>query len=126
MKTKIVEVTNNNQNWGKFLLGRFDSEAQYRSKIGHSPLLRSRGWDDKHILILDLETGEGALLRPGGLVSADLDKHKIWVCPMYEPFLEYLWDWVRKGGDPFDVPDLINLPDAEFAFYGYRRPGDQE
>lgn len=51
--------------------------------------------------------------------SHDLnEKHKIWVCPLYEPFLEWLY---RQ-----DVRDLGKLPDhvtleAPAALWGYRR-----
>jgi len=92
MHTKIVELTNG-FNWGKFLLGRFDAEEWARRPsiehpyAEHLPLLASIGWGPEHVWILDLQTGEGACFRPGGCVKADLEKHKIWVCPMFEIFL---------------------------------------
>src|SRR6266702_1985984 len=51
-----------------------------------------------------LRTGEGAFFRVHrqGVASADLDKHQIWVCPMFEPFL----NWLYKQ----DVSDLDQLP----------------
>lgn len=124
MRTKIVEVTNNNLNWGKFLLGDFDAvELSYRSKIDGNLLIRGRGWSAGHILVFDLQTGEGAWFLPGGLAKYDLDKHRIWVCPMYEPFLEYLYNWVREKKDPFSLPEVIDIKDAPFAMSGYRRNG---
>lgn len=122
MKTRLVEVTNGPLNWGKFLLGTFDSEWEYRSVIDSTPLVAGRGWDRKSILLLDLQTGEGAIFYPGGYAKADLDKHKIWVCPMFEPFLT----WLYKQPDPFAIPAHVDLPDAPFAMQGYRRSGTEE
>ena len=89
METKIIEATDSTQfNHGKFLLGRFteDEWARKQKVIDERdpahlsfPLLRGRGWDRNSILVLDLQTGEGAIFRPGGMAKADLDKHRIWV-----------------------------------------------
>jgi len=119
MKTKIVEVTNGPRNWGKFLICAFDSELDYRSVVDDRRMIASRGWGPEHVLVLDLQTGEGAMFRLGGLASADLDKHRIWVCPMFEPFLT----WLYQQPDPFAIPAHVDLPEAEFAMAGYRRPG---
>jgi hypothetical protein len=82
--------------------------------------LHARGWSPEHLLIMDLQTGEAAMFMPGGSPAHDLDKHRIWVCPMFEPFLDWLYQQ--------DVTDLTKLPgyveiDAEFSMSGYRRPG---
>lgn len=128
MKTKIIEA-GNGFNWGKFLVMRPDSEWERETAVPdvdmpedapRYPILRSRGWAPYHIIVYDLETNEGATFRPGGLASADLNKHRIWVCPMYEPFLEWLY---RQ-----DLLDLDKLPDyveleADSALAGYRRKG---
>lgn len=119
MKIKLIEVTNGELNWGKFLLGQFNTEWDYKSVIDGNSIIAGRGWSLDHILVLDLQTGEGAMFRLGGLAKADLDKHRIWVCPMYEPFLT----WLYKQPDPFAIPAHVDLPDAEFAMSGYRRPG---
>lgn len=71
--------------------------------------------------MLDLETGEGALFLPGGYASADLDKHKVWVCPLFEPFLAWLYK--QDLQDLSKLPDLVDLPDAPFQWSGYRRSG---
>jgi len=124
MKTRFVEVTNDNRNWGKFLLGEFTSdEMAYRSKIDELRLVASRGWTPQHILVFDLQTGEGGWFRLGGFAKYDLQKHRIWVCPMFEPFLTYLYEWFKEGKNPFEVPELIDIPDAPFEMSGYRRPG---
>lgn len=128
MKTKIIEVSQqpNGGGWsnhGKFMLGRFDVERERGQLVGDVPypLLNPR-WHPATLLVLDLETGEGALFTPGGMPSADLRKHKIWVCPMFEPFLEWLYQ--QDTSDLDALPNVVALPDAEFAMYGYRRPGE--
>jgi hypothetical protein len=124
MITKIIEVTNNNFNWGKFLVARPDTEWKRMSAIDlltDRPLLDLVGWTMDHLWVLDLQTGEGGYFRPGGRAKADLNKHKIWVCPMFEPFLE--WLYAQQLGDLSKLPDMVNLPDAEPALHGYRREG---
>jgi uncharacterized Zn-finger protein len=122
MKVKFVEVTNGPRNWGKFCIMRFDSEFSYESVVSPgSKLLRTRGWAPDRIIVFDLETNEGAAFRPGGMAKADLEKHKVWVCPMFEPFLEWLYK--QDLTDLDKLPALIDLPDAEFQMSGYRRPG---
>jgi hypothetical protein len=135
VKSTIIEVTNG-FNWGKFLVARFDAdEWEYRSQIdkmsnstGILPirLLRSLGWGPDHFLFLDLQTGEGAMFRVGGLARADLNKHCVWVCPMAEPALAWL---LRQDLSDLDaLPALVELTEAEApsAMHGYRRPGEQE
>lgn len=147
MKTKIIEASND-FNWGKFLLGRMDEEWKLRSGLfdvarqvtddvlgdgsyddmhapnyarpGTRPLLAQLGWGPEHLWVLDLQTGEGAFFKPGGYAKNDLDKHAIWVCPLFEPFLGWLYQQ--------DLSDLDALPacvtiEARPALQGYRRPG---
>jgi hypothetical protein len=124
VKTKIIEVTNGNRNWGKFMLARMDTEWERMSTIGTDsvrPLLAQCGWTHQHIWVLDLQTGEGVLVRPDGNAHADLEHHKVWVCPMFEPFLAWLY---ARGDIIFEMmPDFLDLPDAEFMMQGHRRPG---
>lgn len=123
MKTRIIEAHDaSNFNWGKFLVGRFDSEWPVGSIIGGGKsLLNSRGWTPRHLLVLDLETGEGFLAAPGGMASADLNKHAIWVCPMYEYFLE--WLYTQDLTDLDALPAVVNLGKVPVAMQGYRRSG---
>lgn len=125
MITRLFEATNG-FNWGKFMVGRWDTEWAVRSVV--SPiesmglLRQSGGWDHEAIVVFDLQTGEGAKFRPGGFAHADLSKHRIWVCPMFEPFLEWLY---RQDLSDLDaLPQLVELPDAPSAFAGYRREGE--
>jgi hypothetical protein len=127
MRTKIVEVTQHKDtgfNWGKILVGQFEEEWTVPSVIGqHQSVLAPRGWGPNHRLVLDLETGEGAMFSfPIGSARADLDKHKVWVCPMYSPFIEHL-QAIRWAGDLDELPDVVELPDAPATMAGYRRGG---
>lgn len=134
MQTKFIEATNRIApserygNWGKFAVCRFDPEEWARRAqvpdsapiIGLS-LLQTVGWGPEHVLVLDLQTGEGALFRHGGMASADLKKHRVWVCPLFEPFLAWLYQ--QDLADLDALPDYVDLADAPFALTGYRRPG---
>lgn len=125
MKSAVIEASNG-LNWGKFLIARFDEEEWALRPAVHdamdtTPLLRQLGWGRDHVWFLDLQTGEGAFLRPGGMASADLRKHAIWVCPLFEPFLE--WAYQQDLTQIDALPRLVELPNAPAAFHGYRRPG---
>jgi hypothetical protein len=130
VETVIVEVTQDAAsgfNWGKFCVARFDTEWERRSGLPHNssaPLLAQCGWDDSFLWVLDLQTGEGAYFRPGGSAHADLLRHRVWVCPMFQPFLE----WLYAQGDLSDLsvlPPVVEIPGAPGALYGYRRPGPE-
>ncbi len=128
MITKIIEACQNKNaaaNWGKFMVMLPDeTEWSRRSEIDTKsplPLLHQIGWDRRHIWVLDLQTGEGACFPHGGRAKNDLDKHRIWVCPLFEPFLAWLYR--QPLSELASLPALVELPDAEFALYGYRREG---
>lgn len=125
MITKIIEATNceaGGLNWGKFLIGRFDHEWDYQSHIDTGRrLLPTMGWSSDILLVFDLQTGEGGLFRPGGLASSDLFKHQIWVCPMYEPFLTWLYQ--QDLTDLQALPAVVQIADPTSALAGYRRGG---
>lgn len=126
MKTKIVEAAHSREsgNWGKFLIGVPDEAERSRKSAVSSlpaPLLHQRGWSRRHIWVLDLETGEGAFFAHGGLAQADLQQHRIWVCPLFEPFLQ--WLYTQDITDISALPDVVYLPHAPFSDRGYRRPG---
>ncbi len=147
MKSNFIEVTNAGDgggiNWGKFLLMQFGPEEySYKSVVDkggtQSPdipvelrgigLLRAIGWDSAAIWVLDLQTQEGAAFHvtPRGYVAADLDKHRIWVCPMYEPFLNWLYKQTKElRADVTLLPSLVKLTEEEApsAMSGYRRGG---
>jgi hypothetical protein len=130
MQTAILEATNGRQNWGKFLIGVFDDEWRREVKVdgdaigGH--LLARCGWSRRHIWVADLQTGEGAIFLPGGDAASDLAKHRIWVCPLFEPVLSWLYGFIAEAQTDTwlsALPAAIDLPDAPFAMAGYRRSG---
>lgn len=130
MICRIVELTNL-FNWGKFMVARFDrDEWRYKSRIDGYGLIGGRGWTAEHLWILDLQTGEGAFFKPGGLAEADLNKHAIWVCPMFEVFLKWLYKHPEHWKDITTIPEFLELTDKETmsqsAMAGYRRPGPDE
>jgi hypothetical protein len=142
MKSKIIEVTNDGFNWGRFWLGipdadewghksavekgmGLDGEAHARS------VLHTAGWSllSHTFVLFDLVTCEGAAFNPGGSASADLAKHQIWVCPMYEPFLVWLYEHAPRDGESLaldEIPGLVDLGKVGGALYGYRRGGPAE
>lgn len=123
MQLHLIEVTNS-LNWGKFGVGRFDTEWIRTSDVDRKKLLAGRGWTPQHVWVLDLQTGEGALFLPGGEPGTDLNKHRIWVCPLFEPFLVWLYDQVEGGPDWFhQLPRMLELVGAPGDLYGHRRPG---
>lgn len=133
MRTRFFEATQAREggaNWGKFCVGVFDDEEwERRSEVGHAgrPLLPQLGWarDHVHLWVLDMQTGEGAYFQHGGVATYDLNsKHAIWVCPMFEPFL--VWLYQQDVSDLDALPQVVELPDAEFSFSGYRRKGKRE
>jgi hypothetical protein len=134
MKTKIIEGVQSKEhpgNWGKFLVGIPDIEWARGSEVSPGgALLNACGWSHGHVWVLDLQTGEGAFFKPGGYAAADLRKHAIWVCVLFEEFLGWLYEyWRENGGGILDLdalPDVVELPNAPFAFAGYRRPGPEE
>lgn len=125
MTTKFIEATEPTHfNHGKFMVSRFtDEEGSRPSNLDQHPsLLRRCGWAPYHILVLDLQTGEGAIFRPGGSPVHDLNKHKVWVCPMFESFLTWLYQ--QDLSDLEKLPSLVTLPaGTETAMAGYRREG---
>lgn len=130
MRTKIVEAVQSRKhpgNWGKFAVQEPDEEWAYVSRVDPDRrLLHSIGWGGRHIWVLDLQTGEGVCLRPGGYAHADLERHQVWVCPLFEPFLTWLYARYREDPqlDIAGLPDVVELPGADFALSGYRRPGN--
>jgi hypothetical protein len=117
-------------NWGKFAVGvPGEDEWLWRSAIPDEPdglppsdtaLLRRLGWAPRHVWVWDLQTGEGAMFLHGGMARADLAKHQIWVCPLFEGFLAWLYR--QDLAALADLPRVVEI-EREFRFYGYRRAG---
>lgn len=130
METTFIEAVNEHNgalfNWGKFMVARFEGHEWKRySRIidgmSDKRILGSRGWDARHLLVLDLETGEGALFAHGGLVPSDLRAHRIWVCPIFEPFLA--WLYTQDVSNLEALPRLVKLKEAPGRLFGHRREG---
>jgi hypothetical protein len=126
MLTHFIEASTT-FNHAKFMLASFDSEWEYQSQVapGYS-LLRYCGWDPRNILVLDIATGEGAIFRPNPLSSASADlneKHQIWVCPMFEPFLQWLYQ--QDCSQLMRLPHTVDLGKVPPAVQGYRRQGNK-
>lgn len=101
MESKIIEATSD-WAWSKFLLLRLTRvELDYMSRVGGSRLFS--GYNSTDILVVDVDTGEGAFFSPGGHVQADLTHHAIWHGPLFKGFLS----WLYKQ----DLTDLTSLPD---------------
>jgi hypothetical protein len=128
VQVRMIEAVSSQEfNHGKFMLLRWDTELEYRSVVDQHSLIHGRGWTSDHLWVMDLQTGEGACFRPGGIASADLDNHKVWVCPMFEPFLEWLYQ--QDLTDITELPSLVKLsPEADrhCAMSGYRREGKRQ
>lgn len=128
MITRIIEA-GNGFNWGKFMVGIFDAgEWGYRSCVDPAArrLLSARGWGWEHFFLMDIETGEGGMFGHGGHAASDLnDRHRIWVCPLFGPFLDWLYrqDMAGWGADLAGLPAKVALPADAAAMFGYRRPG---
>lgn len=138
MRSKIVEaVGGNNFNWGKFMVLQWEPEDwDHTSIVQHEydgrvrRLLPSIGHNRRDIMVMDLETCEGAIFSPGGVARSDLRKRRVWVCVLFEPFLDWLYEFYnthyRAEGRPFnvlDLPDKVEFPDNPPAFQGHRREG---
>jgi hypothetical protein len=145
LRTQIVEATNGSAqqqrswgNWGKFLVGTFEGHEWLRQSAvvtdSSVPLLAQLGHDPRSplALVLDLQTGEGAVFSlpvrlathtdtawtscTGMSARWDLNKHKIWVCVLFETFLA--WLYARNSFD--NLPERVEL-NAPFAMHGHRR-----
>jgi hypothetical protein len=124
METKFIEATDATEfNHGKFMIGRWTPDEWGRQSAigGYRSLLYAVGWCPYHILVFDLQTGEGGIFRPGGSAPADLAAHAIWVCPMYEPFLA--WLYTQDLTSLSNLPGMVNLGNVPISLSGYRRTG---
>ncbi len=137
MDTVFIEAgqTKSGPNWGKFMIGRFTEEEWARKSetlvdfgslgVRNHVLLRACGWrEDGKLVVVDLQSGDGEIVGPNGSGKADLSKHQVWVCPMFEPMLE--WLYTQDLSNLSKLPKRILLPDAEFQMSGYRREGMEQ
>ena len=97
MITHFFEATNG-FNWGKFAVAFFDDEEWgRRSALTGRPLIATLGWGREpqhlHMWVLDLQTAEGMYVPVDGGADYQLNgQHQIRVCPLFLPFLRWLYD----------------------------------
>jgi len=132
MIVHLIEAANVG-NWGKFALLRWSpEELRIPSTLpgyeSYPVITPGRKFGHDETMVIDLQTGEGAaFILGGGECEARYQlnqKHQIWVCPLYEPFLVWLHEQPgleRGAGDITALPRFVELPEAEFSFSGYRR-----
>ena len=140
MKIKFIEATNPSDdgetglNWGKFMLLQLGREEwTYKSQLPVAPeleevqrkypLLGLIGYSRYNVWVFDLQTRQGAAFIPHGSAGMDLEQTKIWVCPMFEPFLEWLYR--QDLTDITTLPAVVELVNAPGAYRGYQREGTQ-
>ena len=134
MEQVFVEVSDE-ANWAKILLMKFGSEdLLVRSKVSGDFLLKSvdnnrrvkTGTNAEKVFVLDLQTEEGAFFFPRkeGNAKDDLESHEIWVCPLYLPFL--IWLYANMPKELKEIPKLVEFPKSTHVHYqGWRRPGPE-
>jgi hypothetical protein len=110
MEGKIIEALGGGC-WSKFLVARFGpDEWTHRSAIKGFESLILGAHDPRCLLVLDLETNEGALFSPHGNVRSDLRKHQIWISVLFQPFLVWLYEQAKVPDfDPSTLPDIIEV-----------------
>lgn len=81
MQIKIIEASQDDALYGKFLVGRFEEEWRRAALLtGVSSLLKQEGWGPEHTLVLDLSRpGVGAIfaVKPNGYPKNDLERKRL-------------------------------------------------
>lgn len=131
MRTRYFEAISAEGNWGKFMLGQFEpDEIAAQSALPPDPegwfkpgsMIQGRGWaPGKHWFVMDLQTGEGAYFALGGHADYDLsEKHNIWVCPLFRPFLNWLYERFREGADLWELDRVVRIEGVPLQLSGER------
>lgn len=137
MLTRFIEATNIDHggiNWGKFLVAKFDSADWNVHAVEADGLLLEvlpgkESWNrDTSVIVFDLQTGEGARFDLRTEPAMQLDKHRVWVCPMFAPFLDWLFKEIQSRPPGLGRFDITTLPAvakfaAPSALAGHRRQG---
>jgi len=114
MQTTIIEATIGQALWSSFLVGQFDWETAYRSKVDGSQILGMN--NPRDILVLDIYTREGAVFGPTGYARSDIDKHRIWTSPLFESFLVWLREQLAAGTALADLPRKVELTSSTESY----------
>jgi len=113
------------KNYGTFAVGRLGSE-ELRQESAYYPgssALGQRKYDERKLWAMDMVTCEGAAFDPKADLVSQLERHQIWVCVLYEPFLRWLGQQDLR--DLSILPRKVDLPDVPPALVGYRRTGPE-
>lgn len=112
MIVKFIEASDGTAH-GKFMLARMDAELATRSGLpGYEdePLMTVGGrrkFNSHSTLVVDLQTGRGAALALDPFSYTKLDEGgRMWVCPMFRPFLK----WLCLQGLGMGAGDITALP----------------
>jgi hypothetical protein len=134
VKSKFLEVTNK-ANWAKLQLLQWEpSDLARPSLVQKGKVLLNavqvRRGDAADpltaVFVRDLQTQEGCEFYPSPEADCktQLDMHRVWVCPLFYPFVS--WLFANYQGDVTSLPDLVELADSKKQEYqGYRRPGEE-
>lgn len=137
MIVQFIEATQkiDQFNHGKFMVARFIGD-EITAKSALPDYTEHSLWNLGGLrklrpgmtLVLDLQTGEGAgfSLEPHGAGQTaarsalyELEKHELWVCPMFPPFLGWLFAQGMGGikGDIRTLPRYVELDTLDGALY---------
>ena len=112
MKTKTIEGVTRSL-WCKFMVAQLEPEellCPSQVDVGRRVL---GSWNPGDLLVLDIDTREGAWFNPKGSARSDLSRHQIWVSPLFSSFLTWLYQaWTE---DLNTLPDLVDLSTFEGA-----------
>jgi len=109
MQTKIIEAQDSSHSlWGRFLVGRFDNEWSRCSRsavmgFDSLPVLSGMGWNQRHLLVMDLSVGHGALFDLADSGPVDFEHRGVYFGPLFKDFMTWLYAQ--------DTSDLDGLPD---------------
>jgi len=108
MEARIIEVVNG-MCWCKFLVARLGpDELEHPSLVDLGrPALGPLYSAD--LLVIDIETNEGALFCLTKRPQDALRKHRIWIGPLFGSFLTWLCEQLTAGVVLADLPGLVEL-----------------
>jgi hypothetical protein len=130
MDTKFVEAGHPGVgNWGKFIVAchttaELQEPTQFPGCEGQR-VVSLAGNGARDMWVFDLQTGEGFRVPVSERHAFSiLEKHQVWVCPMFEPFLGWLLAYIDSHPNDWwsTLPRTVELPDAPFEMRGHRRP----
>lgn len=123
MITKLIETTDM-FNHGKFLVGQMEGFelTQYLA-------IKDDGRQLSHVLhaspskfwVLDCATCEGAFFDFSNDAYYQLERHQVWVCPMFPLFLEWAFEKFKQEPNVLNWDSLVNLKQGKHNALSRRR-----